>query len=373
MNLYYIAYSMIEEQSSANQIQTKNTFLGLRHIFPDITGIFLGNKRSLLWKVRKQNNSYFIDKSHFKTGIIEKYFNIGILRKNFFPYLFARRSGQLQKLTTRHVHRSAPMVTPQKHRMTTEFYHLDFERAYSHKKHAEFFNLLKYNSKRARIVTLTQGLANIIRTEFNYQEQIEVIPDAHNFPVRQPKIINFKKGKIEIVYTGLNFKNRGVEMLIEALDFLPDVFYVRLVGGQAQQREDFKKKYHSLIVLGRLIMSLPVAHLDVKEIMVSADIAVLPTPLPGFASFTSPLKLFEYMAAGMPIIASDTESFREILSEKSALFFKEYDSRDLAAKIKYLSGQESIAQTMGRTAFLQSHNYTYAKLAEKISRLFLPI
>ena len=81
MNLYYIAYSMIEEQSSANQIQTKNTFLGLRHIFPDITGIFLGNKRSLLWKVRKQNNSYFIDKSHFKTGIIEKYFNIGILRK----------------------------------------------------------------------------------------------------------------------------------------------------------------------------------------------------------------------------------------------------------------------------------------------------
>src|SRR3989344_9682393 len=97
MNTYYIAYSLIEEQSSANQIQTRNTFSSLQGIFPNITGIFLGNKTSLLWSIRKKDNAYLVDKTNFKAGMIEKYGKVGLLRKNFFPYLFACRCGQILK------------------------------------------------------------------------------------------------------------------------------------------------------------------------------------------------------------------------------------------------------------------------------------
>jgi len=396
MNTYYIAYSLIEEQSSANQIQTRNTFSSLQGILPNITGIFLGNKTSLFWSIRKKNSAYFVDKTNFKAGVIERYLNIGIFRKNFFPYLFARRCGQILKKdkSPKHIYIRQGEVDEflfylkrmdalqietiifefhNLHFSVPHFYHWDFEKAYSYKKHAEFFDLLKQNPKRARIVTLTQSLADIIRVEFNYKETIEIIPDAHNFPIEEPKNINFKKDKIEIIYAGLNFKNRGVEMLIRATDFLPAAFYIKLVGGHLQQREDLKKKYHALIAQGRLILLPPVPHGNIKKVIIGADIAVLPTPSPGFANFTSPLKLFEYMAAGIPIIASDSESFKEILSSKSALFFKENDSSDLAAKIKYLSLNEYLAQTMGRAAFLESHNHTYEKRAEKISRLFSPI
>ncbi|MDO8529805.1 MAG: glycosyltransferase family 4 protein [bacterium] len=396
MNTYYIAYSLIEEQGSANQIQTKNTFLGLEHIFSGIRGIFLGNKRSLSWKIRKVNNTYFVDKAHFKMGILEKYFKIGIIRKNFFPYLFARRSGQLlqKDKNAKNIYirqgdineflfylKRLDVLAINKivfefhnlHFNVPHFYHWGFEKAYSYKKHAEFFHLLERNQKRAAVVTLTRSLAEAIKSEFNYTGHIEIIPDAHNFPTQKPKDIHFGQHKIELIYTGLNFKNRGVQMLIGAMDFLPDRFYLRLVGGQLLQRQEIEKNYSGLIKQGRLLIVPPIGHSKIKEMILGADMAILPTPSAGFASFTSPLKLFEYMAAGMPIIASDTKSFREILSKESALFFKENDSRDLADKIKYLSANERLAQTMGHAAFLESDNHTYAKRAEKISRLLSPI
>ena len=53
----------------------------------------------------------------------------------------------------------------------------------------------------------------------------------------------------------------------------------------------------------------------------AADVLVLPNPASAISSaFTSPLKLFEYMAAGRPIVATDLPSMREVLhAEENAL------------------------------------------------------
>ncbi|KKS24991.1 MAG: Glycosyl transferase group 1 [Candidatus Jorgensenbacteria bacterium GW2011_GWF2_41_8] len=58
---------------------------------------------------------------------------------------------------------------------------------------------------------------------------------------------------------------------------------------------------------------------------------------------TSPLKLFEYMASGRPIVASDLLSLREILTEQEAIFFKPDDPLDLALKIKEILVNQSLA------------------------------
>jgi glycosyltransferase involved in cell wall biosynthesis len=86
----------------------------------------------------------------------------------------------------------------------------------------------------------------------------------------------------------------------------------------------------------------------------------------------SPLKAFEYMAYGLPIIASDLPVLREILEhERNALLV---DPQDLAAwerALRRLVQDRSLRMRLGRTArttFLQK--YTWEQRARKIVESF---
>ena len=63
---------------------------------------------------------------------------------------------------------------------------------------------------------------------------------------------------------------------------------------------------------------------------------VLPNPASAISSrFTSPLKLFEYMAAGRPIVASDLPALREVLTpDADAVLVAPGNAGALAAGIR---------------------------------------
>ena len=67
-----------------------------------------------------------------------------------------------------------------------------------------------------------------------------------------------------------------------------------------------------------------------------ASVALLPLPdEPVARLFTSPLKLFDYMAAGVPIVASDLPALREVLRhEQNALLATPGDPDSFAAAVQ---------------------------------------
>ena len=68
----------------------------------------------------------------------------------------------------------------------------------------------------------------------------------------------------------------------------------------------------------------------------SADVLVLPNKKGEKISerYTSPLKLFEYMASGRPMIVSDLSSLREIVSAETAMFVEPNDPQALVSGIR---------------------------------------
>ncbi|MSU73604.1 glycosyltransferase, partial [Candidatus Kaiserbacteria bacterium] len=68
----------------------------------------------------------------------------------------------------------------------------------------------------------------------------------------------------------------------------------------------------------------------------AADVLVLPNTGTQDIStkYTSPMKLFEYMASGRPIVASDLPSIREVLPEDSGFYCAADNPRELAAAIR---------------------------------------
>ena len=78
---------------------------------------------------------------------------------------------------------------------------------------------------------------------------------------------------------------------------------------------------------------------EVPTYVAAADILVLPTSASiAYANYTSPLKLFEYMASGRPVICSNLPVITEILeNRRNALFFEADDAPSLTAAVNELA------------------------------------
>lgn len=168
-----------------------------------------------------------------------------------------------------------------------------------------------------------------------------------------------------ICYTGSLYEWKGVDVLISAMKFLPNEKLLIVGGG------DRLKKLKELAlkenVANRVEFIGSVPHQLIPEYLSKAKVAVLPNIAEGPSQFSSPLKLFEYMAAGIPIVASDLSAFREILQDdETAIFFQPGNPEALSVAIKKLLSSKELYKKLSMNAKVQAQNYTYENRADKI-------
>jgi len=80
------------------------------------------------------------------------------------------------------------------------------------------------------------------------------------------------------------------------------------------------------------------------------------------------MKLFEYMASGTPIIASDVPSLREVLSVESAVWVCPDDSEELASMISRIFTDGESGTKYAQSALEEVSNYTWEKRAREVLR-----
>ncbi len=167
-----------------------------------------------------------------------------------------------------------------------------------------------------------------------------------------------KKAGIAL-YTGKPYGWKGVEVLEEAAKRLPSGSMVLFVGPEKKGGKSGpgKKRYAGYV-----------PHKDIPLYLKAADVLVLPNAPQGESRlFTSPLKMFEYMASKRPIVASDLKSIREILSEDECFFAKAGDPDSLASAMTKALHSPKEAGRRAEKAYLKARdNYTWSKRAEKI-------
>jgi glycosyltransferase involved in cell wall biosynthesis len=107
---------------------------------------------------------------------------------------------------------------------------------------------------------------------------------------------------------------------------------------------------------------------DLMSYVEKSDVLVLPNSAKDKMSlYTSPIKMFEYMASQRPIVASDLSSIKEVLSNrKDAILFDPDNAKDLANKINIVINQD--CKKMVDNAFLKAKQYTWDKRAEDIAK-----
>ena len=172
----------------------------------------------------------------------------------------------------------------------------------------------------------------------NSFENIHLAHDGVNIAeyseVSHYKFIPNKK-ELKVVYTGSLSLWKGVNTLVDSLHYLPSNIELIIVGGSDKYLEDFIKYVAASDAKNRVKI---VPHIPKKELIQYieiADVLVLPNSAKDKMSlFTSPIKMFEYMASKRPIVASNLPSINEILSDwNNAILFEPDDAIDLSRKI----------------------------------------
>ena len=106
---------------------------------------------------------------------------------------------------------------------------------------------------------------------------------------------------------------------------------------------------------------------QVPKILASMDLAVAPyVPMEEF--YFSPLKLFEYMAAGLPVVASKVGQIQKVVQhEKTGLLYAPGDREELGRMVKRLVQQAELKTQLGaaaREAVIR--DYTWSRVVDRI-------
>ena len=228
------------------------------------------------------------------------------------------------------------------------------------------------------IVTTNNWKKNKLAELFNYPpEKIFAIPNAvavSQFAINVAR--NEARQKLGLpldkriaVYTGHLYGWKGVDTLLEASQLLRANCVVYFVGGTEKDVEEFKIKNKKLNIKDNAVIVGHRSHDEIPIWLRAADVLVLPNTAKEeiSAHYTSPMKLFEYMASGRPIIASDLASVREVFNETLGTFFTPDDPVALSVAIQRVLEYPEEAEIKAAMARRGVATYTWEIRAKCIS------
>ena len=239
---------------------------------------------------------------------------------------------------------------------------------------------LRFLARGARgLIVINKGLKKTLMEAGVPISKILVAPDGVDLALFQSHhkernkavanlLLQKPKGKKWIVYAGHLYEWKGIRILLDSSRYIKVDHEVLVVGGLPEDVEKWQKycvenDLHHVRFVGHVP---PVA---VPRFLKAADVLVLPNSAKTELSrtFTSPLKLFEYMLSGRPIVASRLPSLEEILKDRyNALLFEPDNPVDLGQKVTSVLGRFQEAKEIAMNAKDFVEKFSWYNRAQQI-------
>ncbi len=219
-----------------------------------------------------------------------------------------------------------------------------------------------------RVLAVTAVLADMLAAQGVERARIDVVPngvDLARYPADEPPAGD----DVVIGFTGFFRPWHRIEDLVDALadGRLPARARLLLVG-EGPARESIEARARERDVSERVTLTGAVSRDAIPDLVRSMHVCVQPAA----TAWASPLKLFEYMAAGRAIVAPDQANLREVLShEQDALLFPPGDHVALTAALARLAADEPLRLALGYAAraTLEARPYTWDHNAQRVAAI----
>ena len=218
------------------------------------------------------------------------------------------------------------------------------------------------------LIALTSLLVEDIRKAYRVETPAVVAPDGVDLEQAQAPVSTTPYTTPWLLYLGSLHPWKGVDTLVRAMAHVKQPAELHIVGGNAARIGELRALADEFDVIRRVVFHGPVEPGRRFEYIHRADICLLPLTDTGLGGrYTSPLKLFEYMAAGKAIVVSDLPSMHQVLTpEQDALLVPSGDADAFARAIDRLLVDRGLRARLGGSAKSRVQSFSWRARSETV-------
>ncbi len=220
----------------------------------------------------------------------------------------------------------------------------------------------------SRVLPVTGVLAAMIAARGVAQSRLTVVPNAI-VPMRFPDRVRqatSDAGPPRLGFVGFVRDWHGLDGVLDAMAADPLPLELTIVG-DGPARPALERQAAALRLGERVRFLGLVPHAQVPELVSGFAIALQPR----VTDYASPLKVFEYMAAGCAIVAPDQPNIREVLTHgTTALLFDPDSPAAMWAAVRQLAADPILRERLGAAARARAvGQHTWAGNARRVAEL----
>lgn len=207
---------------------------------------------------------------------------------------------------------------------------------------------------------------------------LQNVIDMEAFDPPLPAFADKYADRFVMVYLGVIGPQKGLGLALEALprivNDLPEFHLLAVGPGYARIKDELRRRAKELGVGQNFEILTPVPHREIFTVLNAGDISLLHLEYNMNYRASSPHKLFEYMAAGLPVITSPVESVARIVDEEGAGLVVGYSSDEMAEAVINLAKSPAERRAMGERGRLAvERKYNWKNESEKLIDIYRDI
>jgi len=242
---------------------------------------------------------------------------------------------------------------------------------------------------RKRLASITRALINKLENDYNIRfkpGEIVIAPngvDLERFaslpdPITARQTLNLIQAPT-VMCTGHLYAGRGADLFLALAKSIPHARFV-WVGSRPEDVATWKQRAETNGTRNVTFTGF-IPNQDLPLYQSAADILLMPysrsimgsSGTADSASVASPMKMFEYMAAGRAIVTSDLPVIREVLNERNAVFCDPDQLENWRIEIGALLRDETRRIELGKQARRDVESYTWLARADRILDGFVEV
>lgn len=243
---------------------------------------------------------------------------------------------------------------------------------YSGKVSERFFMALSKSASLKKLVVITHSLKEYHEQYYPHtKSKMQVAPDGADSVIQdfQHKPSNTNR-VFKVGYVGHLYKGRGIDIIISLAEDCPWAEF-HLVGGNSEDLQSWKNNttlanlhFHGFVPPAQTIKLLT----GFDALLAPYQHIVSTAAGNDTVKWMSPLKIFEYMSTGVPVIASDLPVLREILQhQQNALLCQPNDSLAWKSSLEMLKDNPELGSNIAKNALADFlRNYTWLARASNV-------